>query len=185
MLRNGRCHLPRNIHGGNILKDLRLSIMNMNTWKNLLRNHLLYVFFQVPEARQSKEKATSSISSEPSRAPEFVPTETSMPSNVQSGGGGLFESSGNRVLDMLLDVPLNMTIELGRTQMSIRRILEMGPGSIIELDRFAGEPVDLLVNNKVVARGEVVVVDENFGIRIVSLVTPEERIKFLKCISTC
>jgi flagellar motor switch protein FliN/FliY len=95
-------------------------------------------------------------------------------------GGGLFDSTGNRALDMLMDVSLDLTIELGRTELSIRRILEMGPGAIVEMDRFAGEPVDLLINNKVVARGEVVVVDENFGIRVVSLVTPEERIKFLK-----
>jgi flagellar motor switch protein FliN/FliY len=81
---------------------------------------------------------------------------------------------------MLLDVPLNVTIELGRTRLSIRRILELGPGSIIELDRLAGEPVDLLVNDKVVARGEVVVVDEYFGIRILSLISPEERIKQLR-----
>jgi len=73
-------------------------------------------------------------------------------------------------VDMLLDVELDVSIELGRTNLSIKRILEMGPGSIVELDRMAGEPVDLLVNSKVVAKGEVVVVDENFGIRIVSLV---------------
>ncbi len=83
-------------------------------------------------------------------------------------------------IDMLLDIELDVSIELGRTNMSIKRVLEMGPGSIVELDRMAGEPVDLLVNNKVVAKGEVVVVDENFGIRIVSLVSPEERIKSLK-----
>lgn len=83
-------------------------------------------------------------------------------------------------VDMLLDIELDVSIELGRTNLSIKRILEMGPGSIVELDRMAGEPVDLLVNNKVVAKGEVVVVDENFGIRIVSLVSPEERIKSLR-----
>jgi flagellar motor switch protein FliN/FliY len=83
-------------------------------------------------------------------------------------------------VDMLLDIELDVSIELGRTDISIKRILEMGPGSIVELDRMAGEPVDLLVNNKVVAKGEVVVVDENFGIRIVSLVSPEERIKSLR-----
>jgi flagellar motor switch protein FliN/FliY len=82
-------------------------------------------------------------------------------------------------VDMLLDIELDVTIELGRTNLSIKRVLEMGPGSIVELDRMAGEPVDLLVNNKVVAKGEVVVVDENFGIRIVSLVSPEERIRSL------
>ncbi|HKP98049.1 MAG TPA: flagellar motor switch protein FliN [Fibrobacteria bacterium] len=83
-------------------------------------------------------------------------------------------------IQMLLDINLNVTIELGRTRLSIRKILELGPGSIIELDRLAGEPVDLLVNDKVVAKGEVVVVDEYFGIRIISLVSPEERIKQLK-----
>jgi flagellar motor switch protein FliN len=130
-----------------------------------------------------KVKANESVSSSSVKVEESdLNTEPELDYSSNSGrcGGGLFESSGNRVLDMLLDIPLNLTIELGRTQMSIRRVLEMGPGSIIELDRFSGEPVDLLVNNKVVAKGEVVVVDENFGIRIVSLVTPEERIKFLR-----
>jgi flagellar motor switch protein FliN len=75
----------------------------------------------------------------------------------------------------LLDVPIEVTIELGQTELSIRRILEIGPGSIIELDRMAGEPVDLVVNDKVIARGEVVVIEENFGIRITALVSPEER----------
>jgi flagellar motor switch protein FliN/FliY len=83
-------------------------------------------------------------------------------------------------VDMLLDIELDVSIELGRTDLSIKRILELGPGSIVELNRMAGEPVDLLVNNKVVAKGEVVVVDENFGIRIVSLVSPEDRIKSLR-----
>jgi flagellar motor switch protein FliN len=97
-----------------------------------------------------------------------------------SGRGKGFQSTGNKALDMLMDVDLDITIELGRTYMSLRRILEMGPGSIVEMERFAGEPVDLLVNDKVIAKGEVVVVDENFGIRIVSLVTPEERVKSLR-----
>jgi flagellar motor switch protein FliN/FliY len=83
-------------------------------------------------------------------------------------------------IEMLLDIDLDVSIELGRSLLSIKRILELAPGSIVELDRMAGEPVDLLVNNKVVAKGEVVVIDEAFGIRIVSLVSPEERIKSLK-----
>ena len=83
-------------------------------------------------------------------------------------------------VEMLLDVEMDVAIELGRTDLSIKRILELAPGSIVELDRLAGEPVDLMVNGKVVAKGEVVVVDESFGIRIVSLVSPEERIKSLR-----
>ncbi|MBD3420594.1 MAG: flagellar motor switch protein FliN [Chitinivibrionales bacterium] len=83
-------------------------------------------------------------------------------------------------IGMLLDVELDVSIELGRTDISVKKILELSPGSIVELDRMAGEPVDLLVNSKVVAKGEVVVVDENFGIRIVSLVSTEDRIKSLR-----
>jgi flagellar motor switch protein FliN/FliY len=95
-------------------------------------------------------------------------------------GDTMRTSAPRENVDMLLDIELDVTIELGRTNLSIKRILEMGPGSIVELERMAGEPVDLLVNNKVVAKGEVVVVDENFGIRIVSLVSPEERIRSLR-----
>ncbi|MCL2183579.1 MAG: flagellar motor switch protein FliN [Chitinispirillia bacterium] len=83
-------------------------------------------------------------------------------------------------IDLLLDVELEVIIELGKSELSIKKILELAPGSIVELDRMAGEPVDLIVNNKIVARGEVVVVDENFGIRVVSLVSAEDRIKSLK-----
>jgi flagellar motor switch protein FliN len=82
-------------------------------------------------------------------------------------------------IDMLLDVNLPVSIELGRTKMSISDILSLGPGSVVELNKLAGEPVDLLVNYKVVARGEVVVIDENFGVRITNLVSPTERLKAL------
>jgi len=83
-------------------------------------------------------------------------------------------------IELLLDVELEINIELGRSDLSIKKILELAPGSIVELDKMAGEPVDLLVNNKVVAKGEVVVIDENFGIRIVSLIPAEDRIKSLR-----
>jgi flagellar motor switch protein FliN/FliY len=95
-------------------------------------------------------------------------------------GHSMRSSAGHENIDMLLDVDLEVYIELGRTNLSIKRVLDLAPGSIVELDRLAGEPVDLLVNDKVVAKGEVVVVDENFGIRIVSLVSAEDRIKSLK-----
>ena len=84
-----------------------------------------------------------------------------------------------RNIELLMDVDLPISIELGRTKMSISDILGLGPGSVVELNKLAGEPVDLLVNYKVVARGEVVVVDENFGLRITQLMTPEERLKAL------
>lgn len=81
-----------------------------------------------------------------------------------------------RNLDILLDVPLLVTVELGKTQIPIRQILEYGQGSLITLDKLAGEPIDLLVNGKYFAKGEVVVIDENFGVRITSILSPAERI---------
>ncbi len=82
-------------------------------------------------------------------------------------------------IDRLMDITLNLSVELGRKNMQIKEILELGPGKIIELDKLAGEPVDLLVNGRLLARGEVVVVDENFGVRITDLVNPKERIQSL------
>ena len=83
-------------------------------------------------------------------------------------------------LDMLLDIPLQVTVELGRTKRSIKEILEMSSGSIIELDKLAGEPVDILVNNRLIANGEVVVIDENFGVRITDILSQTERLKNLR-----
>jgi len=74
-------------------------------------------------------------------------------------------------LDVLMQVPLSITAELGKCKMSVNEVLKLGTGSIIELDRLAGGPVDLLVNNKLVARGEVVAVDENFGVRVTELIS--------------
>ncbi|MGZ3499451.1 MAG: flagellar motor switch protein FliN [Vulcanimicrobiaceae bacterium] len=73
-------------------------------------------------------------------------------------------------LDLLMSVPLQVTAELGKCKMSVADVLKLGSGSIIELDRLAGGPVDLLVNNKLVARGEVVAIDENFGVRVTELI---------------
>jgi len=89
------------------------------------------------------------------------------------------EGSGRANVDRLMDVNLVMSVELGRKMMQIREILELGPGKIIELDKLAGEPVDLMVNGKMLAKGEVVVVDENFGVRITDLINPKDRVKSL------
>ncbi len=80
---------------------------------------------------------------------------------------------------LIQDVPLQVTVQLGKTRMSIKEILELGEGSIVELDKLAGEPVDLLVNGKLVAKGEVVVIDENFGFRVKDIVSPADRINNL------
>lgn len=89
-------------------------------------------------------------------------------------------SGGSADLDFILDIPLEVTVEMGRTKMLINDLLQLGQGSVIELNRLAGEPLDILVNNKLVARGEVVVVGEKFGIRLTDIVSPMERVKRLR-----
>ena len=102
------------------------------------------------------------------------------PTNVQSvqfpnlmplHGGP--QEAGN--IGLIMDVFMEMTVELGRTKKLIKEILSMGEGTIIELDKLAGEPVDILVNHKLIAKGEVVVIDENFGVRVTEIVSPLER----------
>jgi flagellar motor switch protein FliN/FliY len=82
-------------------------------------------------------------------------------------------------LDLLLDIPLEISAELGRTRMIINDLLQLGQGSVIELNKLAGEPLEILVNQKLIARGEVVVVNEKFGIRLTDIISPLERIKQL------
>jgi flagellar motor switch protein FliN len=89
-------------------------------------------------------------------------------------------ASTPRNIDTLLDISLPITIELGRTRMLVRDVLDLGPGSVIELDKMSGEPVDLFVNDKKFAKGEVVVIEENFGVRITELLKVDERLKALK-----
>lgn len=85
-----------------------------------------------------------------------------------------------RNLDMLLDIPLKVTVELGRTKRTVKDILNLTTGSIVELDKLAGEPVDVLVNEKLIAKGEVVVIDENFGVRITDILNQTDRLMNLK-----
>jgi flagellar motor switch protein FliN/FliY len=88
--------------------------------------------------------------------------------------------TGNSPLELILDVQLGATVELGRSRMAVREILALGPGSLVELDKLAGEPADLLINGKPLARGEIVVIDENFGIRITEIMTRTERLDSLR-----
>ena len=88
--------------------------------------------------------------------------------------------NGQRSLEFILDIPLQVSVELGRTQILINDLLKLGQGSVIELAKLAGEPMEVLVNQKLLARGEVVVVNEKFGIRLTDVISPLERIKQLK-----
>lgn len=91
-------------------------------------------------------------------------------------GGGVKE----RNLGLILDIPLRVTAELGRTKMVVSELLNLGQGSVIELSKLAGEPMEVLVNDKLVARGEAVVVNEKFGIRLTDIISPAERVEQLK-----
>jgi flagellar motor switch protein FliN/FliY len=86
-------------------------------------------------------------------------------------------STTPRDIDLVLDIPVNLTVELGRTKIAIKNILQLAQGSVIELDALAGEPMDVLVNGCLIAQGEVVVVNEKFGIRLTDVVTPSERMR--------
>ncbi len=87
---------------------------------------------------------------------------------------------GEVKLDVILDIPVTIAMEIGRTQLSIRNLLQLNQGSVVELDRLAGEPMDVLVNGTLVAHGEVVVVNEKFGIRLTDVISPADRIKNLR-----
>ncbi len=91
----------------------------------------------------------------------------------QAGGVG-------QDLDVILDIPVSISMEVGRTAITIRNLLQLNQGSVIELDRLAGEPLDVLVNGTLIAHGEVVVVNEKFGIRMTDVISPSERIKKLR-----
>jgi len=99
------------------------------------------------------------------------------PDHGAAQAGQAERGKGN--LEMLLDIPLEITAELGRAKMIINDLLQLGQGSVIELNKLAGEPLEILINQKLIARGEVVVVNEKFGIRLTDVISPLERIKQL------
>lgn len=83
-------------------------------------------------------------------------------------------------LDFILDIPVEVTVELGKTRMLVNDLLQLGQGSVVELEKLAGEPVEIVINDKLIARGEVVVVNEKFGVRLTDIISPLDRIKQLK-----
>ncbi|MFW7342486.1 flagellar motor switch protein FliN [Pollutimonas sp. H1-120] len=86
---------------------------------------------------------------------------------------------GNSDIDMIMDIPVQLSVELGRTRLTIKNILQLGQGSVVELDGLAGEPMDIFVNGYLIAQGEVVVVDEKYGIRVTDIITPSDRLSRL------
>jgi len=110
--------------------------------------------------------------------PQASEPATAAPQPGQPAAGAGLPTTMN--LDFVLDIPLQVTAELGRAKMLINDLLQLGQGSVIELNKLAGEPMEILVNDKLIARGEVVVINEKFGIRLTDIISPMERIKQLK-----
>lgn len=100
--------------------------------------------------------------------------------NFDNGGAPKSNLDPEVNLDVILDIPVTISMEIGRTHISIRNLMQLNQGSVVELDRLAGEPMDVLVNGTLIAHGEVVVVNEKFGIRLTDVVSPQERVKKLK-----
>ncbi len=115
-------------------------------------------------AEQETEEAAQ-VDVEPAQLDEFT-----------DGGFGTADES----MEVILDIPVTISMEIGRTSISIRNLLQLNQGSVVELDRLAGEPMDVLVNGTLIAHGEVVVVNEKFGIRLTDVISAQERIKKLK-----
>jgi len=123
------------------------------------------------------EKVEEQPAEEAAAAAEFAgEAEAQAPeATKKKGGAGSAQS-----IDFILDIPLKVTVELGRAKMPIKDILSLAQGSVIELSKFAGEPLEVLVNDRLIARGEVVVVNEKFGIRLTDIISPIERIEQLR-----
>ena len=117
-----------------------------------------------PAAEVADEFAAAAEQVAPANFTNFLPT----PNNMPSGD-----------INMILDIPVQLTVELGRTRIPIKNILQLAQGSVVELDALAGEPMDVLVNGYLIAQGEVVVVNDKFGIRLTDIVTPSERLRRL------
>jgi len=123
------------------------------------------------------EWAAALAETKPETASE-VQTDHVSPASFQNFAPTTGSTAGNDI-NMILDIPVQLTVELGRTRIPIKHILQLAQGSVVELEAMAGEPMDVLVNGYLIAQGEVVVVNEKFGIRLTDIVTPSERMRRL------
>ncbi|GHA06081.1 flagellar motor switch protein FliN [Oceanisphaera arctica] len=136
--------------------------------------------------QQGQESASQEAPRTRALAEQLQGGENSPSGGVRPAGKSVFKPLKNnansetpRELEMILDIPVKLTVELGRTRLTIKQLLELAQGSVIELDGLAGEPMDILINGYLIAQGEVVVMDDKYGIRITEIVTPSERVQKL------
>ena len=136
---------------------------------------------QIPgnaEDAMAAEWAAALAEAKPTETASEVQPEQVAPASFTNFSPTTATSAGNDI-NMILDIPVQLTVELGRTRIPIKHILQLAQGSVVELDALAGEPMDVLVNGYLIAQGEVVVVNEKFGIRLTDIVTPSERMRRL------
>ncbi|MCF6281597.1 MAG: flagellar motor switch protein FliN [Candidatus Polarisedimenticolaceae bacterium] len=122
-------------------------------------------------AALEQQEEEEDLAADPTEVAEFQALEEESVSST---------STGDVNMDAILDVPVTISMEIGRTKIAIRNLLQLNQGSVVELDRLAGEPMDVLVNGTLIAQGEVVVVNEKFGIRLTDIISPSERVKRLQ-----
>ncbi len=130
-------------------------------------------------AAAMQEQAVADAAPEAAAGSNPFGASAAQPAVFQSFEGGPGPSSMNDY-ELILDIPVHLTVELGRTRISIRNLLQLAHGSVVELDALAGEPMDVLVNGTLIAQGEVVVVNDKFGIRLTDIITPSERVRKLR-----
>ncbi|MFY2841464.1 flagellar motor switch protein FliN [Achromobacter ruhlandii] len=136
-------------------------------------------------AMAEQTAATPPAAAAPPAAPAASPAPAPAAPAAQSAAQSVFKplagsAAGNGTdIDLIMDVPVQLTVELGRTRLTIKNLLQLGQGSVVELDGLAGEPMDIFVNGYLIAQGEVVVVEDKYGIRLTDIITPSERINRL------
>ncbi|CAM3080572.1 flagellar motor switch protein FliN [Cupriavidus taiwanensis] len=134
----------------------------MDDWASALAEQTSATSAEIPAAA-----APAAATATPAAATVFPPLAKEAPSGFRND------------IEMILDIPVQLTVELGRTKVPIKNLLQLAQGSVVELDGLAGEPMDVLVNGYLIAQGEVVVVNDKFGIRLTDIITPSERIRKL------
>lgn len=132
---------------------------------------------QISSADWGAAMAEQTAAAPPSENPVNVVTDAKQSPVFEQLASGSSANDTRNDIDMILDIPVQLTVELGRTKLAIKNLLQLAQGSVVELDGLAGEPMDVLVNGCLIAQGEVVVVNDKFGIRLTDIVTPSERIR--------
>ncbi|MQR88724.1 flagellar motor switch phosphatase FliY [Bacillus megaterium] len=179
-----------NLKVGTLIDSNIMQLLSISFAKSLVEE-LLVPSAEDTAASIEKESDFNEKQTEPPSAEYIQHEETQqaesvhIPVDIQPASFSEFEhvsspQGDSRNLDMLLDIPLQVTVELGRTKRTVQEILALSSGAIIELDKLAGEPVDILINSKLIAKGEVVVIDENFGVRVTDIISQRDRINKLK-----